>query len=214
MNVDAYFETRVVEDPRREALWKTLCDTWFSPRLKEGATVVELGCGYGHFINNIKAARRIAVDIWPGSLRYLAPGVEGHTGSIEDLSFLEDSSVDMAFASNLFEHVTQHVFASVLAQMRRKLRAGGSVVVLQPNYRYAYKEYFDDYTHITVYSDISLTDFLAANGFTVRESHPRFLPLTVKSRLPVSPLLIRAYLASPLKPMGKQMLICAEPTQR
>ena len=39
----------------------------------------------------------------------------------------------------------------------------------------------------------------------------RFLPLTVKSRLPVSPLLIRAYLASPVKPMGKQMLLRARP---
>ena len=40
---------------------------------------------------------------------------------------------------------------------------------------------------------------------------PRFLPLTVKSRLPVSPLLIRAYLASPFKPWGKQMLVRAKP---
>ena len=60
--------------------------------------------------------------------------------------------------------------------------------MLQPNYRYAYREYFDDYTHVAVYSHISLADFLVANGWEVIEVQPRFLPLTVKSRLPVSQL--------------------------
>jgi hypothetical protein len=35
------------------------------------------------------------------------------------------------------------------------------------------------------------------------------LPLTIKSRLPVSALLIRMYLMSPWKVMGKQMLLRA-----
>jgi hypothetical protein len=82
-------------------------------------------------------------------------------------------------------------------------------VNLQPNYLFAYREYFDDYTHVTVYSHISLCDFLAANGFEVMNCQPRFMPLTVKSRLRVSPWLIRAYLHSPIKPLGKQMLIRA-----
>ena len=58
---------------------------------------------------------------------------------------------------------------------------------------------------------MSLCDFLEAHGFEVIDCQPRFLPLTIKSRLPVSPTLIRLYLASPLKPMGKQMLVRARP---
>ncbi len=84
-------------------------------------------------------------------------------------------------------------------------------MILQPNYRYAYREYFDDYTHLAVYSHLSLADFLSANDFEVLNVSPRFLPLTIKSRIPVSPWLIRAYLASPIKPMGKQMLVRARP---
>jgi hypothetical protein len=45
----------------------------------------------------------------------------------------------------------------------------------------------------------------------VIDCRPRFLPLTVKSGLPVSPLLLRVYLALPFKPLGKQMLIRAVP---
>ena len=46
-------------------------------------------------------------------------------------------------------------------------------------------------------------------GFDIVDVKPRFLPLTIKSRLPLRESLIRAYLASPIKPMGKQMLIRA-----
>jgi hypothetical protein len=84
-------------------------------------------------------------------------------------------------------------------------------MILQPNYRRAYREYFDDYTHVAAYSHVSLQDFLEAHGFTVVENHAGFLPLTIKSRLPVSPHLIRLYLKLPWKPLAKQMLLRAQP---
>jgi len=101
--------------------------------------------------------------------------------------------------------------ASLLDQLQHKLRPGGTLNLLQPNFRFAYREYFDDYTHVTIYSDRSLCDFLEAHGFRVIECRPRFLPLTVKSRWPVSPLLIQLYLLSPWKVMGKQMLVRCTP---
>jgi hypothetical protein len=130
-------------------------------------------------------------------------------GSVTDLDFIEEGVVNFAFASNLFEHLSRDAFACVLERLRVKLAANGTLNILQPNYRYAYKEYFDDYTHVSIYSHISIADFLKTNGFHVLEIRPRFLPITVKSRLPISPWLIKAYLASPIKPLAKQMLIRA-----
>jgi len=210
---DRYFETRFTDDPRREILWRTLVSHYFQRQIPADGCVVELGAGYGNFINNVRAARRIAQDQWPDFANHLAPGVESHAGPVTDLSFLDDNSVDFAFASNLFEHITQHDFASVLAQLRRKLKRHGSLTLIQPNFRYAFREYFDDYTHITPYSHLSMCDFLQANSYEVVHCVPRFLPLTLKSRLKVSPLLIRMYLLSPLKPLGKQMLVQARPNQ-
>ena len=210
---DRYFQTRFSEDPRREILWRTLVTHFFQPQIAADSCVLELGAGYGNFINNVRAARRIAQDQWPEFSKHLAPGVESHAGPVTDLSFLEDGSIDFAFASNLFEHVSQDDFAAVLAQLRRKLKPRGSLTLLQPNYRYAFREYFDDYTHITPYSHLSICDFLQANSYDVIRCLPRFLPLTLKSRLKVSPLLIRLYLASPIKPLGKQMLVQARPNR-
>jgi hypothetical protein len=133
-------------------------------------------------------------------------------GQVTELEFLPDASVDFVFASNLFEHLTQAQFAEVLAQLKRKARRGATLNIVQPNYRRAYKEYFDDYTHLTVYSDVSLCDFLEAHGWSVIECMPGFLPFSLKSRLPVLPWLIRLYLRLPWKPLAKQMFVRARLT--
>jgi ubiquinone/menaquinone biosynthesis C-methylase UbiE len=213
MSNSDYFRARLPLDERRETLWRALVKFYFSKLITSQDTVLELGAGYGHFINNVSAARRLAVDIWDDFRHYLNPDVEAHVGSVQNLDWITDQSLDFVFASNLFEHVSQPVFTEVLNQLRRKLSERGTITILQPNYRFAYREYFDDYTHITVYSDISICEFLVANGYEIIECRPRFLPLTIKSRLKVSPLLIRAYLLSPFKPLGKQMLIRARPAR-
>jgi SAM-dependent methyltransferase len=190
-------------------LWRVLCNRVFQPLIAPDHCVLELGAGYAHFINNIRCAKRIAVDQWDGLVQRVQSGVIARVQSVTDLSFLEPCSIDFAFASNLFEHLTQDEFALVLGQLVTKLKPGGTLNILQPNYRFAYREYFDDYKHLAVYSDRSLCGFLASQGFRVIDCRPRFLPLTVKSRLPVSPILIRLYLALPLKAGGKQMLVRA-----
>jgi hypothetical protein len=206
-----YHDTRFVFDERRETLWKTLCGSYFNQLISPDHTVLELGAGYCNFINNASGRKRIALDVWPGVAKAARLGVQAVVGSVTDLGFLEDGSIDFAFASNLFEHLTQSEFALTLRQLRHKLARGGTLNILQPNYKLAYREYFDDYTHVAIYSDTSLCDFLAANGFRVVKRQAGFLPFSIKSRWPVSPTLIRLYLASPIKPFAKQMLIQAVP---
>ncbi|MEM8695608.1 MAG: class I SAM-dependent methyltransferase [Pseudomonadota bacterium] len=211
LDPSGYHESRLAADPKRDIVWQALWRYHFSRHIRPEDCVLDLGAGYGEFINNVTAERRIALDLWDKMPLHVGPDVEPIVGPVNDLSAIEDDSVDYAFSSNLFEHISQDDLAETLAQLKRKLKDGGTLTTLQPNYRYASKEYFDDYTHITVWSHIGLADFLTAHGYEVLEVHPRFLPLTVKSRLPTWPILIGAYLASPIKPMGKQMLLVARP---
>jgi len=204
-----YFETRFAHDERRETLWRVLWESVFRSWISPQDSVLELGAGYGHFINQVVARRRIALDMWEGFGKFLKPGIEAQVGPVTDLSFLGPKSVDFAFASNLFEHITHEDLAEVLRQLRESLTERGTLNIVQPNYFYCYREYFDDYTHKTIYSHTAMSDFLEAHGFEVFDVRPKFLPLTIKSRLPVSAFLIRMYLLSPWKVMGKQMLIRA-----
>jgi SAM-dependent methyltransferase len=205
----AYHEVRLGQQGKRNVVWAALWRYYFRHRIDAADTVLDLGCGYGDFINHVIAKRRIALDLWPEFVTHIGPGIETLVASLTDLSALEDGTIDYAFASNVVEHVTKDEFASLLACLKTKLSARGRLTLIQPNYRYASAEYFDDYTHISIWSHVSLADFLTANGYEVIEIRPRFLPLTFISRIPVFPLLIGLYLNSPFKPLGKQMLLSA-----
>jgi ubiquinone/menaquinone biosynthesis C-methylase UbiE len=206
---DAYHAARFKQDPQRSVLWRTLVASVFQKEIPPDGVVLELGAGHGHFINAVRARRRLAVDIWPGMISHLERGVEGLVTGVTQLDGVEDNSVDYAFSSNCFEHIPQEECVRCLGQLRRKMKPGARLTIVQPNYRYCFRHYFDDYTHVTIYTAQGLSDLLAANGFRVVRCLPRFLPLTIKSCLPVNPLLIRLYLVSPIKPFAGQMLISA-----
>jgi hypothetical protein len=81
---------------------------------------------------------------------------------------------------------------------------------LQPNFKYCGRNYFDDYTHIQIFTEISLSDLLRSHGFRLIAVRPRFLPFSMQSSLPVSPSLVRWYLRLPFKPFASQMLLVVE----
>lgn len=204
-----YHEVRLAHDPRRDVLWRALWRHYFRQLIGPDDCVLDIGCGHGAFINAVVARTRIGLDSWPDFPAYLQAGVEPIVGSAVEVGELVKEPVDFAFASNLFEHLTQTDLMTLLGGLRQILSPRGTLNIIQPNFRYAYREYFDDYTHVTVYTDVGLCDLLRASGFDIVDVKPRFLPLSIKSRLPVHESLIRAYLVSPIKPMGKQMLIRA-----
>jgi ubiquinone/menaquinone biosynthesis C-methylase UbiE len=138
-----------------------------------------------------------------------APDVETHVGSCTQLAFAGDSSLDIVFASNLFEHLPLTDLELTLREVWRVLKPGGKLLVIQPNFRYCYRDYFDDYTHVMIYTDRSLADVIAAAGLEPVRVLPRFMPFSMKSRLPAAPPLVWLYLRSPVKPFAGQMLIVA-----
>jgi ubiquinone/menaquinone biosynthesis C-methylase UbiE len=170
---------------------------------------VEIGSGRCEFINASTAQTRYAIDIWPEMPLHAEKGVSTHVGSATKLFFLDRDSVDAVFASNVVEHLTREQFEQVLDESWRVLRKGGKLVLLQPNFRYAFRRYFDDYTHVSIWTHLSLSDYLESRGWTLDDVQGRFLPLTVESPLPVSRFLIWLYLRSPIKPLAGQMLLVA-----
>jgi hypothetical protein len=204
-----YFATRFKTNDDRSVLWSTLCVSVFQRYVPQSGSVIELGAARADLINNIVASRRIAIDVWPGVAENVAAGVEAHVGPATDLSFVEDRSIDVVFASNLVEHLDIEENRKMFTEVSRVLTDTGRFILVQPNFRTSHKRYFDDYTHVSIWTDVSLSDFLQAEGFQVERVEPRFLPLTVNSRLPVRPWLIRLYLKSPLKPFAGQMLVVA-----
>ena len=205
-----YFATRFGYDPNRDFVWREVC-RYLQPRdIPSDGVVLEIGAGYCHFINQIHGRERHALDLSPDLPQRVAAGVQAHVGSCTSLPMFQDGSVDVVFASNLFEHLTREEFSAALQEIRRVLRPGGRLVIVQPNFKYCAPDYFDDYTHLQVFTHLSMSDRLTADGFQIQRIEPRFLPFSMKSRLPKSSTLVWLYLRSPFKPFGAQMLVIAQ----
>jgi len=210
----AYFSTRFTPDARRADLWRHLT-AYLARFVPKDAAVLELGAGYCFFINDVPAARRVAVDAGPHVRSAAASGVEVHEG--DALAYLGEAppvQFDFVLASNFLEHLDWPTLDRLLPLLFRVLRPGGRLAVIQPNFRLAPRRYFDDYTHRAEFSDVSLHDWLASGGFNIILETPRFLPLTVKSRLRGFTFLVPLYLKMPWRPFAGQMFVLAERPKR
>jgi ubiquinone/menaquinone biosynthesis C-methylase UbiE len=194
-------------------VWRVLCDAFFGPLIGPGKDIIDLGCGYGEFINNISARSKTAIDMNMDVTAHLAPDVRFIKCDAGHLDQLPDASADVVFTSNFLEHLAnKEACDKVIADVRRILRVGGRFIVLGPNIRYAYKEYWDRYDHLLALSHLSLEEGLLQGGFKVVRNIGRFLPLTMQSRLPTFPFLIRLYVNLPIVwPLfAKQFLVIAQ----
>jgi SAM-dependent methyltransferase len=201
------------EHAARDSLWEVLCSDFFQRWVPESATVLDVAAGHCEFINNIRAGRRIAVDLNPDVVTRAAPGVEAHQCRSDEMTPIPDGSVDRVFISNFFEHVPRETIVSTLREVRRVLAADGRLLVLQPNVRYCGKDYWMFLDHITPVDDRALAEAFAATGFDVETCYPRFLPYTTKSRLPSGPALVKLYLRVPIvwRVLGAQAFMVGRP---
>jgi len=198
---------------KKNRLWKVLCREFFQQFIPADAAVLDIGAGYCEFINNIKAGAKYAVDLNPDTSRLAAPGVKVFTSEASRLDFLPDNAVDIVFMSNFLEHLdTKNEVLTVLKEAHRVLKQGGSVLILQPNIRYIYKQYWDFFDHKIPLSDKSLAEALDLAAFKINKVYPRFIPYTTKSRLPWNDYLVRVYLKLPIiwKFLGAQAFIIGE----
>jgi len=196
----------------RNRMWKTLCEDFFQRYVPQTASVVDVGCGYCEFINHIRCAKKIAVDVNPDAKKFAKVGVEVIISDSTDMKAVRDDSVDIVFMSDFLEHLTREGIIGTLREISRILRPKGRILMLQPNIRYCMRDYWMFFDHVTPLDDRSMSEALKATGFEVTECRPRFLPYTTKSRLKDFAFLLKAYLKMPFlhRIFGQQAFIVAE----
>jgi SAM-dependent methyltransferase len=193
------YATRFTEEQRsaKARLWEVLVDRFLQRYIPPDSTVVDIAGGYGEFASHVNAKRKIIVDLNPDAGSFANAGIEVRMVDARKLGDQADLAAvaDVVFVSNFFEHLaSKDDLLAVLAGIRTILRPGGTLLVIQPNFRYAVREYFDFLDHTLVITDRSLAEALQLAGFTIEELIPRFLPFTTKGR-PSSALLLRIYLS-------------------
>jgi SAM-dependent methyltransferase len=193
----------------RRGIWREIVR--YVARDAPGAgAVLELGAGYCDFINQFPARRRVAFDLNPEMRKHADPGVDLRIEDCLRLPGIEPRSMDLVFASNFLEHFGAPELEVLLGSVAGALRPGGRLALIQPNYRRCARRYFDDPTHKTIFHDGNIAALLAPHGLRVVKLVPGLLPFSMKSRGPKWPLLVRLYLAAPVRPRAAQMYVVAE----
>jgi SAM-dependent methyltransferase len=198
VNLDSLYVARFPEGDRhsKDAIWQVLCRYFLQRYIRPDDVVLDLGPGFGEFLRHIQCSRRIAVDVEKLSGRVFPERTEEVIVPSDRLSTrVAESSVDVVFCSNFFEHLPDtKTFLATLTEIRTVLRPGGRLLILQPNIRLIGGAYWDFVDHHLPLTDRTLVEACTSLAFEIVEVVPRFLPYTTRSRLPQSPWLVRLYL--------------------
>lgn len=214
-DLDQIYEHRFGHADVREkdAIWREVA-AYLQRWVPAGGRVLDVACDLGYFIRHVRAGERWATDV-----RDVASslGPEVRFVQVDGLAMsgaLPRGYFDVAFVSNYLEHLADpDAVVRQLAEIRKVLKPGGRLIVLQPNIRYVGAAYWDFIDHRVALTERSLVEAASTAGFEVEILIPQFLPYSTKSRLPRSGWLVRAYLRVPLvwRLMGKQTLLVARP---
>ena len=118
----------------RRRVWRVLIERLFGRWIRSTDAVLDLGCGYGEFVNQVTAAKKYGMDMNPATRSLLA----------EDVQFLEQDcsqpwavpggSLDVVFSSNFFEHLPDKAcLGRCLEQALAPRNPGGHLIAMGPN---------------------------------------------------------------------------------
>jgi SAM-dependent methyltransferase len=197
----------------RRAVWDVLVSGFFSRFIAPDAVVLDLGCGYGDFINAVQARTRLAIDMNPAVRDKLAAGVRFFLqDSSEPWEDIRENSLDLVFTSNFIEHLPDKAaVARTLQEACRCLKPGGRLVAMGANIKYAAGLYWDFWDHQLPFTENSLSEGLCASGFSIDLRVGRFLPYTMSSGRRYPLVFVKLYLALPFlwRLFGRQYLVVA-----
>jgi SAM-dependent methyltransferase len=196
----------------RRAVWRVLIEDFFQQFVRPTDAVLDLGCGYGEFINQIRCGKRYAMDLNPDMPRRVEAGVQTLLQDCSTDWQLPDGSLDVVFTSNFFEHLPDKAaLGRTLDQAWRCLKPGGRLIALGPNIKYLPGAYWDFWDHYLPLTELSLREALENRKFQIARCEPRFLPYTMAGGPRYPMIFLRAYLrlAPAWRLFGKQFLVVA-----
>ena len=196
----------------RQKIWHVLTADFFQRFINPAGAVLDLGCGYGEFINQILAREKYGMDLNPDSVKSLAPGIRYFQQDCSRPWPLMEDTLDAVFTSNFFEHLPDKAtLGRTLEEAHRCLKPGGRLIAMGPNIKFLPGPYWDFWDHHLPLTELSLSEGLKTRGFKIEQCHDRFLPYTMVNAPEYPVFFLRVYLKMQIvwPILGKQFLIIA-----
>ena len=197
----------------RNRIWKTLVNEFFSKWISSTDHILDLGCGYGEFINHTKCDVRHAMDLNLKTKSLLDKEIIFHQQDCSESWEIDQNSLDLVFTSNFFEHLpNKESLDRTMGEIKKALKPGGRLIAMGPNISVLKGRYWDFWDHHVALSDQSLCELLQIYDFTIEQSYSKFLPYNMV-RVKERPLfMVSLFLRFPSlwTIFGKQFLIIAK----
>jgi SAM-dependent methyltransferase len=196
----------------RNGLWRIVVEDFFQTMIPRSGSVLDLGCGYGEFINHVIAKRRYAMDLNPDIKLHLNEHIELLCQDCTKPWNIAPDSLDVVFSSNFFEHIPdKELLGKIFLEIFRCLKPGGTLIAMGPNAKVAPGAYWDFWDHHIPLSELSLKEALETRGFTATKCIARFLPYTMSGWFLPPLICVRLYLRMPFawNFFGGQFLVVA-----
>lgn len=205
------YRLRFSETERYRAdVWKVLCDKYFSRFFTPDSSVLDLGSGWGEFINNIQAKKKYAMDLNPEAGCKVSDKVQFSHQDCSKEWGIETESLDVIFTSNFLEHLPDKAHIErTITEAHRCLKHDGQIICLGPNIKHVPGAYWDFWDHFVPLTDNSLSELLMLKGFIIQSKTSRFLPYSMSNAKRPPLFFVKLYLKLPfIWPLfGKQFLI-------
>ena len=128
----------------RLKVWKILISKFFSKWINSDDHILDLGCGYGEFINQVDVAVRHGMDLNPKTKEMLDDKINFHKQDCSKPWDIEPNSLDLVFTSNFFEHLpNKESLDRTMNEIKKALKPRGRIIAMGPNISVLKGKYWD-----------------------------------------------------------------------
>lgn len=146
--------------------------------MTESKILLEPGCGRCDHLHHFEklGLNVLGMDLSNEALNY-SNGIDVKICNLEKESMpYDDNSIDIIYSKSFIEHLGNP--DNFLKESLRVLKPGGLLLTLVPDWESNYRTYYDDYTHKTPFTTVSLRDSYKIHGFeNIRAIKFRQLPI-------------------------------------
>ena len=123
--------------------------------INENDRLLDLGSGTGSFVKVCSKYKvsSVGLDLAKDNLNFE-----------NDKLPLKDNEFDFITMINLIEHIKDQ--KNLITEIKRVAKNNAILIICTPNFKYAYKNFYDDPTHCSPFTNVSLKQFLNNHGFS------------------------------------------------